>query len=187
MTGNRSSAKEMLESGSRSLVLITLLAWVSMGTVWAGNNAWTSLGPKDGSITALAIDPQNTKVLYAGTSEGRMFKSADGGANWTALNPGFEGPYKISALAIDPKATGILFAGTNGGVFKSKDAGNSWSLVNSGIKNSDIAALAIDPRNQNTLYVGTWGDGVYKTTDAGIKWIPGERGLDLSLRLLPSG
>src|SRR5262249_25570683 len=76
---------------------------------------------------ALAIDPTNFSTLYAATYGG-VFKSTNGGANWTAGNSGLPpSPTKVSALAIDPTNPSTLYAGTYGnGVFKSTNGGESW-------------------------------------------------------------
>jgi hypothetical protein len=50
--------------GSRAAVWITMLAMFGTRTVWAGDHVWTSLGPDGGSISALVIDPQNTRTVY---------------------------------------------------------------------------------------------------------------------------
>ena len=63
------------------MALTTVFAILGTGWVWAGTNAWTSIGPQGGWIEALSIDPHNPRTLYAATSGG-AFKSLDGGANW---------------------------------------------------------------------------------------------------------
>ena len=72
-------------------------------------------------VSALAIDPATPTTLYAGTSGG-VYKSTDGGGNWSAVNTGL-GSAAVSALAVDPVTPTTLYAGTAGGVFKSTDGG----------------------------------------------------------------
>jgi len=170
------SARKGLARMIRNL-MFTAAFVVAAGLVWAANNEWMGLGPKNGSITVLTIDPQNQKMMYAGTTAGGLFKSTDGGASWTALNSAY-GVHHVSALAISPKNPNILFAGTDNGVYKSIDAGNNWNPFTSGLTNLDITAVAIDPHNPNTIYAGTWGDGVFKSADAGLKWAPANEGLN---------
>ena len=51
----------------------------------------------------LVIDPVNPGTVYAGTANG-VFKSTDGGANWTGVNPGLPASTSVFALAIEPAA-----------------------------------------------------------------------------------
>src|SRR3989442_10200699 len=88
---------------------------------------------------ALAIDPQASTTLYAGTTGGGVFKSSDGGGSWSAANVGLSAT-SVLALAIDPQASTTLYAGTSGsgfgafyasisggGVFKSTNGGGGGS------------------------------------------------------------
>src|SRR5262249_36609184 len=91
----------------------------------------------------------------------------------------------VSVLAIDPKTPSIVYAGGSGAIFKSTDAGVSWKAASSGLPSTPIwmSALVIDPQNPSTLYAATsgaafdgcgvpcsFGDGVFKTIDAGATW-----------------
>ena len=136
------------------LGLLVLLTMSQAGTVSAGNNVWTSHGPDGGMINALAIDPATPSTLYAGTWGGGVFKSADGGASWSAVNTGLPAT-DVYALVIDPATPSTLYAGTNGGVFKSTNGGAAWEAVNTGLTNTYVPSLAIDPMIPSTLYAGT--------------------------------
>ena len=63
-----------------------------------------------------------------------MFKSTNGGGNWSAVNTGLTSYLMLCALAIDPATPTTLYAGTwDGGVFKSTNGGGNWSAVNTGL------------------------------------------------------
>ncbi|MGQ9568633.1 MAG: hypothetical protein ACUVWW_11370, partial [Anaerolineae bacterium] len=64
---------------------LVILSTSQVGFVSAGINVWTSIGPEGGTIYALAIDPATPTTLYAGTWGG-VFKSTNGGGNWSAVN-----------------------------------------------------------------------------------------------------
>ena len=86
---------------------------------------------------------------------GGVFKSTNGGTNWTAINTGLTNTY-VYALAIDPQTPDTLYAGTDGGgVFKSTNGGTNWTAINTGLTNTYVSALAIDPQTPETLYAGT--------------------------------
>ncbi len=131
----------------------------------------------------LAIDPLTPATLYAGTYEG-VFKSANGGENWT---PAFTSlphtvtlplPYITSiVLAIDPINPTTLYAGINPfGIFKSADGGGNWFGVNNGLTAEGssyyypVRSLVIDPATPTTLYAGTAGGGVFKTKNGAGNW-----------------
>jgi len=141
----------------------------------AGINVWTSHGPYDGAVYALAIDPSTPSTLYAGYccggdgtdgGVGGVFKSVDAGATWSAANTGLPThAAMVLALAIDPSTPSTLYAlmfnssRTDlpyNGVFKSTNGGASWTALNTGLPNvSYVSALAIDPHTPSTLYAGS--------------------------------
>ena len=67
-------------------------------------------------MTAIVFDPANSNILYAGTAGGGVFKSSDGGANWSQFNGGL-GNLDVRVLAVAPGSRHTLYAGTSGGVF----------------------------------------------------------------------
>ena len=142
-------------------------------------------GPPGGGITALAIDPVNPAILYAGTAGGGFFKSTNGGVSWFAADIGLP-TVGVFSLAIDPANTATLYAGLNGNVdsvFTSTDGGMSWSAASSGLTDTIVLSLAIDPASPSTLYAGTAtgafipGDGVFLSTDGGATWAIANSGL----------
>jgi photosystem II stability/assembly factor-like uncharacterized protein len=116
----------------------------SPSTVYAGTHysgPWPSAGPPplfgkalkstNGGITwfevgeglpgpyfaALVIDPRVPSRIYAATSNG-VFRSENGGGNWTALNDGFPEYTFVHSVAFDPGSADTLYAGTDKSVFK---------------------------------------------------------------------
>jgi photosystem II stability/assembly factor-like uncharacterized protein len=164
--------------------LFTVLLWLGgPGEVWAHPNVWTTSGPEgEQHVTALAIDPQKPRILYAGTWGGGVFKSTHQGDRWSAASTGLTSRYVI-VLAIDPQTSTTLYAGTAlAGVYRSDDGGESWRAINNGLSDDydvdgvNVTALAIDPRSPETLYAGT-GQAfgaccgrVFKSTDGGASW-----------------
>jgi photosystem II stability/assembly factor-like uncharacterized protein len=140
-------------------------------------------------VESLAIDPQNSSTLYAGTTacfqasgaagyvEGgenlcyrpAVFKTTDGGMGWSNASSGLPLDFFefVDSLVIDPQNSGTLYAAVDhGGIFKSTDEGVSWanSLMASGAK-----ALAINPQDGSTLYAANWS-GMVKSTNGGADW-----------------
>ncbi len=156
-----------------------------------GGPLWTSRGPENipGRITDLAVDPGNDDIVYAGTAEGGVFRTFDGGQNWTPLFDEMPA-LAIGAVAIDPSDSNVIYAGTGevnpggggiafggAGLFRSTDQGDTWTLI--GLENSgSIGRIAIHPSDPLTIFVAANGmhwqpnpeRGVYRTTDGGTTW-----------------
>jgi len=140
------------------------------------------LGPTDtfsepGSIDvrSLAIDLVTPTTMYAGTPGG-VFKSTDGGGQWSEAIEGMPYSY-VNTLVIDPSAPETLYAGTSLGMFKSTDGAANWVSVASQLFNStNILSLVIDPQTPDTLYAGILS-GVLKSTDGGLNWSEKNNGL----------
>ncbi len=148
-----------------------------------------SIGPAgmSGRVTALAVDPKNQNIMFAGTASGGLWRSKDQGVSW---KPVFDKQDNLSigAIAIDPANPDVIWVGTGEnnprnsvssgkGVFRSLDGGDTWQYM--GLKDSrNIANILINPANPEVVYVGVlgspWGPnserGLYKTTDGGKSW-----------------
>jgi hypothetical protein len=78
---------------------------------------WSTLdsGLPDSGIVHVAVDPQNSSVIYATGGRG-VFKSKDGGTSWSAVNTGLPYPnyetsdHEAPLVTIDPKNTSTLYA-----------------------------------------------------------------------------
>lgn len=140
----------------------------------AGVGLWTPLGPDGGFVTALAVDPADPGIVYAGTRGSGVFKSTDGGESWTLAGRGLGTPI-VAAVAVDPARHQIVYAATlDDGVFKSIDGGALWARIWAGVAPApgtfgSTYALAVDPRRPDTVYAGTL-TGVYRSTDGGATW-----------------
>lgn len=89
---------------------------------------------------------------------------------------------RVVAVAGDPSNPAVFYFGAVcGGVFKTTDAGTTWLPVSDGqLKTSSVGALAVSASDPNVIYAGmgeatirtdvSYGDGVYKSTDAGKTW-----------------
>lgn len=142
-----------------------------------GVGRWTSQGPNDAHVFALAVDPSATSTVYAGVApiggRGGLYKTLDGGARWTAVDAELPTSIWIEALAIDPVATSTVYCGHRfGGVFKTSDGGLHWQQVHA----TAGPHLAIDPGTPTTVYA-SGANGVSKSTDAGETWSSVNNGL----------
>jgi photosystem II stability/assembly factor-like uncharacterized protein len=94
-------------------------------------STWVALKPLPhqgrSAIFALAVDPSNNQALIAGSSDGSLLKSPDGGTTWTSTHTGKAVP---TTIAFSPYKPGMILAGTRGGgALLSTDAGATWSAA----------------------------------------------------------
>ena len=165
-----------------------LFAGGADGGVWRTLDGGTTWQPLTGhlpttAIGALALDPNDEDVIYAGTGEGNyanhsryglgLYRSQDGGDSWEHLAESTFGGRCFSAIVIDPTDTDVLYAsitraggfpelaaakghpGATGdlGVFRSTDGGVSWSRL-ANSPNVSTTSLVMDPSNPSRLFAG---------------------------------
>jgi photosystem II stability/assembly factor-like uncharacterized protein len=119
-------------------------------------------------VNILAIDPQHTDMIYAGTTKG-LFKSADRGDSWTRIGETMTDQY-VSSVVIDPRDPRILYAGGRAGIQKSMDGGQTWKTMNIGLESTNIRTMAMSPLNTQRLYTGTNGSGLYYSDNGAQTW-----------------
>jgi len=139
--------------------------------------------PGDGHTQAIALDPRDPKILYAGAGKGLCRQVLGSGDNWPAIGLETRGP---RAVVIHPRDPGVVFAGTyEMGVYKRGGEGKPFVPVNSGLGGMRIRALVMDPADPDVLYAGADGEGVFRTADGGGSWQEKNRGLiDKTIRAL---
>lgn len=137
-------------------------------TIDAGKT-WETL-PVPDYITALAINPNDASVVFAGfagTQKG-IAKSADGGTSWTLLD-GYNG---LTVFTLYFDEDGVLYTYTSDtGLARSVDMGQTWDEINK--PDLTIMSIAADSQN-NVIYVAGYSpDGfqeVHSSSDGGNNW-----------------
>ncbi|MCK4465292.1 MAG: hypothetical protein KAU83_06240, partial [Bacteroidales bacterium] len=147
---------------------------VACGHIWKTTNNGTTFSPvfdKYGtySIGCLAIDPNNTSVVWTGTGENNhqralgygngVYKSIDGGKSWK--NMGLKESRQIGMISIDPRNSDIVFVAAEGsawgpggdrGLYKTTDGGKNWNKVLEISENTGVNNVVIDPENPDIMY-----------------------------------
>ena len=145
---------------------------------------WRELGPAitSGRITAFAVHPEVSRVIYAATASGGVWKTTNNGVTWT---PVFDDQTTstIGDVTVSPSNPDIVWVGTGepnnrqssswgDGVYKSNDAGKTWT--NMGLRDTlHIGRIVIHPTNPDIVYVAAlghlWGPnkerGLFRTMD----------------------
>ncbi len=129
------------------------------------------------NLQFMQVPGSPSRVLYAvaGTTPG-LFKSTDGGANWTALyitQAGLPQP-SIGGIVIDPRNEQVLYLSTTqamGSVWKSTDGGTTWVRAGSGLPQGAGTAthLTLVRSQPQNLYVRI-GDALYKSVNGAQTW-----------------
>jgi photosystem II stability/assembly factor-like uncharacterized protein len=159
-----------------------------MGKVWGpdavAKNASTSFF---GNIVALSESPKKEGLIYAGTDDGLIQVTSDGGAHWTKYDkfPGVPDMTYVSRLAASGHDENTVYAAFENHknedfkpyLLKSTDAGKTWTSIAADLpENGPVLAFAEDPVNANLLFAGT-EFGAFFTIDGGHHWVQLKGGL----------
>ncbi len=147
---------------------------VASGHVWKTENAgisWKPVFDNYGAyaIGAVAIDPCNHNVVWAGTGENNhqraigygngIWKSVDGGKSFK--NMGLKESRQIGGIVIDPRNPDVVFVAAEGsiwgpggdrGLYKTTDGGKTWRKVLEISENTGVNNVVIDPKRPDIMY-----------------------------------
>jgi photosystem II stability/assembly factor-like uncharacterized protein len=140
-----------------------------------------------GNIVSLAESPLVEGLLYAGTDDGLIQITEDGGEHWRAVEsvPGVPARSYVSALVPSQHEPGTVYAVFDNHkqgdfapyVLKSTDRGHTWTSLRASLPDRDYAhAIAEDFKDPNLLFLGT-EFGLWFSDDGGASWIQLKGGL----------
>jgi photosystem II stability/assembly factor-like uncharacterized protein len=151
---------------------------VASGGVWKTVNAgttWTPVFDNYGSfsIGAVALDPNDSSVVWVGTGERNsqrsvgygdgVYKSEDGGRSFRKV--GLDKSEHIGRIAIDPRDSKVVYvaaqgplwaAGGDRGLYKTTDGGKTWKAVLAISENTGVTDVVLDPTNPDVVYAASW-------------------------------
>jgi photosystem II stability/assembly factor-like uncharacterized protein len=117
-------------------------------------------------VESLAIDPTDSKVIYAGTWH-LPWKTTDGGKSWHNIKDGVIDDSDVFSIVIDPKHPKVVYISACSGIYKSETGGERFRKIQ-GIPSTArrTRVLMQDPVHPEVVYAGTT-EGLYKTVDGG--------------------
>ena len=132
-----------------------------------------------GTLTTIDESPVEQGLLWAGSDDGNVQVSRDGGENWTLLNDSIpDNPeYWVSRVIASHHAPGTAYVTFTGRhmvdyapfVYKTTDYGDTWTSIASNLPDESINVIREDHKNPNLLFVGT-DRTVHVTLDGGRHW-----------------
>lgn len=151
---------------------------------WAplGPLSWntTSYNPGNGRVNAVAMDPTDPNVLYAGTPSSGLWKTTDGGNSWQAMFTDMPS-MGVSSIVVHPSNPSIVYIATgdgdgadtySAGVLKSTDGGVTWNTtgLNWTLEQTRTTrCLRMAPTDSQRLLCAA-SNGLFQTTDGGDNW-----------------
>jgi photosystem II stability/assembly factor-like uncharacterized protein len=131
------------------------------GETWSSSNK----GMLDYGITALAVNPVDPQIVYAGGDDGELFKSINGGATWSDLTTQLPDQTSIHDIAIDPITPETIYLLCERvGIFISKDGGATWRVLGKPVEPDypSFTAMTIIFEPQPILIVGVRDEGGWR-------------------------
>jgi photosystem II stability/assembly factor-like uncharacterized protein len=142
------------------------------------------------TIFAVNESPYEKDLIVAGSDDGLLHLTRDGGKNWEKITPsGMPEWMMFNSVEFDPHAKGSIYvAGTRYKMgdyepylYKSKDYGKTWVRITEGIKAPHFTRVVrVDPKRAGLLYAGT-EYGMYISFDDGVSW----KSFQLNLPIVP--
>jgi photosystem II stability/assembly factor-like uncharacterized protein len=126
------------------------------------------------TISAFDESPLRFGLLYAGTDDGRFWRTKDGGKHWEELSSKEIPKRWVSRLVASKYEMGTVYMTQTGRrdddfqvyVWRSKDFGDTWEDISGNIPLGPVNVIREDPVDENILYVGS-DLGVYISKDKG--------------------
>lgn len=127
-----------------------------------------------GTLSSIHESPLKFGLIYAGSDDGLVWVTKDGGNNWTNISAGLPQDMWVSRVQASAYEKGRVYASLNGYrwdnfesfVYVSEDYGKTWVRIGKDLPLEPVNVVREDPVNPDILYVGT-DHGLYVSLDRG--------------------
>ena len=129
------------------------------------------------TIVALAESPRSAAILFAGTDDGMLHVTTDGGKTWTNVSDSLPVRKWVSSIVPSRHTDSVVYVTARGRedddfaayVYKSTDQGRTFRSIASNIPAGSVNVIREDPVDSNRLYLGT-DFGAFVSTNGGREW-----------------
>ncbi len=136
------------------------------------------------TITSISESSIQFGLIWAGTDDGQIHVSVDGGVSWSSRSKGLPSELWVSRVVASSAERERVYLALNGYrnddqrayLYRSEDLGRRWTSIAAGLPAEPINVVREDPVNPEVLYVGT-DRGVYASIDRGDSWLALGEGL----------
>ncbi len=154
--------------------------WVSKGPINTPIILSNNKKRGNGRVNCIAFDPVDANIIWIGSPAGGLWKSVDGGSNWTTTTDNLP-VIGVSHIAIDPTNTQTMYIVTGDanatdtysiGILKSTDGGNTWNTTGLSYtvdQEKTVNKVLINPNHTDSLIAAT-NSNLLISTDAGATW-----------------
>jgi len=130
-----------------------------------------------GTITTIAVAASNSQWIYAGTDDGNVWRTSNGGANWTKISEDLPVRW-ITRVAVDPYDEQVVYVTLSGfrydsylpHVFRSTNGGDTWMDISGDLPEAPVNDVIIDPSVDSAIFVAT-DFGVFVSWNLGQNWL----------------
>lgn len=134
---------------------------------------WSTVERTRSAVVDLLVSNADSRVIFALTTKGGMYRTNDSGAFWHVFKEEFDSFKELGNgyQLVQSKDGSILFLVCDYGILRSTDQGASWTALTLLTKPSSthIYSMAVNPADANTLYYST-DTTFYSSTDGGVNW-----------------
>jgi photosystem II stability/assembly factor-like uncharacterized protein len=128
------------------------------------------------TISTLAISPLNTDIIVAGTDDGKVHISIDGGVEWSDISSGIPDRW-VTRVKADPFDMNTIYLTVSGfrwdesqpHVLKSVNLGQDWENISSNLPELPVNCMVLDPLIVDRIIIGT-DSGIFITENGGEQW-----------------
>jgi len=139
------------------------------------------------TVTTIGVSRTTNQVIYAGTEDGAVYVTTNGGGSWNLIVSGLPMRY-VTRLTVDHINPAVAYVTLSGykqdldmlpHIFRTENYGTSWTDISGDLPEAPINDVIVDFFHDSTLYVAS-DVGVYVTNDLGASWRPFGTGMPIA-------